>query len=623
MPGPGKGKSKAKKSKTPGTGSSASKAADTDAVYLTEIDNAEGWDAVVNILCMIFELPGAHPCQDLGVLFFFKVFFYLDIATRGGLKKVHTNFNVIYNRIDNAYQTNLGNYKIRGGIVGIFAKMCVDSILRNKLFEKGVLLFYVIDLCLELICPGMLEKIMPLLEIDETRHLALRALGTITHHGGAKIRMEIAKHGNVLTKLIRDLPDDEKVAELGITTLAHSVLAVVEGDNQPANAQVLKAVDMVDVLKTVLETIKRPHKNPRSMIDHAVELVAMSSLHASSAFKAYPSAIKFLVAGLRSKDWITRCTCLGGLIRLYRYEAEEDQRQLDPRLFLDALQRGVPGDLSDIMMDYGPMRCDIYITLTCTKDFQKAMMTCAQDHNLYSLGLKLAALIVKTEFSVADGMFEVEDPVTGKRSIDDMGLPFKAWGDSLPHCARAIRKHNKPGEEDLADILDIKYFIMRQRLPDAVNLAKKGIQRNPDQAYFYYASTLLADNIQGLRAAKKGLKCKTITPFVKYQMMQRAVEHAGDMGVKLLQGVPDVGEKKWEEGIAFLTSAVEDAKAYIEGAPPDNRHMKNVGYWFVLLTMLTKEELSSDLRELSVRFFPCATLFITTELEIFRMHSKD
>jgi hypothetical protein len=144
---------------------------------------------------------------------------------------------------------------------------------------------------------------------------------------------------------------------------------------------------------------------------------------------------------------------------------------------------------------------------------------------------------------------------------------------------------------------------MRQRLPDAVNLAKKGIQRNPDQAYFYYATTLLADNVQGLRAAKKGLKCKTITPFVKYQMMQRAVEHAGDMGVKLLQEVPDVGEKKWEEGIAFLTSAVEDAKTYVEGAPPDNRHMKNVGYWFVLLTMLIKDDLSPDLRELRARFF--------------------
>jgi len=75
MPGPGsrgKGKSKANKSKTPGAGSSsASKASDTDAVYLTEIDNAERWDTVVNILCVLFELPGAHPCQDLAWFWFF------------------------------------------------------------------------------------------------------------------------------------------------------------------------------------------------------------------------------------------------------------------------------------------------------------------------------------------------------------------------------------------------------------------------------------------------------------------------------------------------------------------------------------------------------------------------
>ncbi|KAF8962291.1 hypothetical protein BDZ97DRAFT_1120677 [Flammula alnicola] len=565
MPGPGsrgKVKSKGNKAKSSAASSSTIKASsDVDEVYITEIDNAEGWNVIVNILCHYFALP--------------------DLTTRSGLKKVHANFNAIYARIDKVYEKNLNNEKIRGAIVGIFAKMCVDSILRNKLFEKGIL-----------------EKIMPLLDIDETRHLALRALSTITHHGGSKIRMEIARKGNVLSKLIRDLPDDEKVADLGIAVLAHSVSAVVEGDAKPANPAVLKSVDMVDILKTVLETIKRPHSRPRSMIEHAVELVSMSSLHAASAFKAYPPAINFLVAGLRSTDWVTRCTCLGGLIRLYRIEAEDDQRQLDPHRFMAAIQRGVPPHLNDILMDYGPMRSEVFLTLSCTAEFQKAMMSCAQNHDLYALGLKQAELIVKTEFSIADGMFEVEDPMTGRRSFDDMGLPFKMWSDSLPHCARAIRKMNKPREEDMADILDIKYFIMKQRIPDAISLAKKCIQRNPEQAYFYYAITLSADNVQGLRAAKKGLKCTMITPFVKYQMMQRAVQHAGDMGVKLLQEMPEAGEKKWEEGIAFLMSALDDAKAYVDGAPPDNRHMKNVGYWFVLLIILVKEDLSPDLREL-------------------------
>ena len=58
-------------------------------------------------------------------------------------------------------------------------------------------------------------------------------------------------------------------------------------------------------------------------------------------------------------------------------------------------------------------------------------------------------------------------------------------------------------------------------------------------------------------------------------MMQRAVEHGGDMGIKILQDTPDTGGKKWKECIAFLMGALEDPKTYIERAPGD-RHMKNI-----------------------------------------------
>ena len=36
------------------------------------------------------------------------------------------------------YNNNSNNEKITGGVVGIWAKMSTDSILRNKLFEKGM-----------------------------------------------------------------------------------------------------------------------------------------------------------------------------------------------------------------------------------------------------------------------------------------------------------------------------------------------------------------------------------------------------------------------------------------------------------------------------------------------------
>ena len=59
------------------------------------------------------------------------------MSTRQGLKKIHTNFDEIYTKLDTEYQRHLRNEKVRGGIVAIYAKMCVDAVLRNMLFERG------------------------------------------------------------------------------------------------------------------------------------------------------------------------------------------------------------------------------------------------------------------------------------------------------------------------------------------------------------------------------------------------------------------------------------------------------------------------------------------------------
>ena len=66
----------------------------------------------------------------------------LDLTTRSGLKKVHARFDAISERLDRAYEENLAREKVLGGIIGIYAKMCADSILMNKLFAKGLLLYF-------------------------------------------------------------------------------------------------------------------------------------------------------------------------------------------------------------------------------------------------------------------------------------------------------------------------------------------------------------------------------------------------------------------------------------------------------------------------------------------------
>lgn len=437
--------------------------------------------------------------------------------------------------------------------------------------------------------------------------MSLQALISITHYAGPHSLAEIALISGTITRLVREHPDDAKIADFGIGTLDHSLVAVITSLEKPSDPKLVRALDIPEIIKVTTECLKRPNAT-LDLVGHAVDLLARTTFNYPNDCKAQPSMLNFLVAGLRSKDWVFRCNCLGGLVRLHTREAESDQRMLDPMRFMAAIQRRFPDHLADIMTAYGPTRCETYITLKTAADYQNAMMRCAQDKNLYALGLKLADFIISTEFSVGEGMFQGEDG----RSVN-VGLPFKMWSDALPHCARAIRAKGKPAEADLADILDIKYFIMKYRIPDAIVLAKKAIERSPENAYFYYAITLSANGANGLRAAKKGMKCKKITPFIRFQMMQRAVEHAGDMGVRHLQESPTVGDKKWEEGIAFLMSALEDSRTYVENAPPDNRHMKNVSYWYILLSLTVRaSEISANMRELRVSLsFIILTMILT------------
>ena len=98
-----------------------------------------------------------------------------------------------------------------------------------------------------------------------------------------------------------------------------------------------------------------------------------------------------------------------------------------------------------------------------------------------------------------------------------------------------------------------------------------------------------------------------MTPFIKHSLLHRAVEHASDMGISALRDSRP-GSKQWKNGIGFLRSAYEDAKEYIANAPPDQRQMKTVMNWYILISCAIRgPELDADLRELQVRLSHLAT----------------
>jgi hypothetical protein len=447
---------------------------------------------------------------------------------------------------------------------------------------------------------GLLGKLMHLLVKPGARQLALRSLTAVTHHGSIQVRTEIARHTPILLRLIQSNPTDYVIAELVVTILAHSVGAIINSD-QPPRTEAMKAMAIPDLIRIVTEVL---HKAPpsRYLMDDAIKLLGSVTRRCPAESKACPSMLNFLVANLRVNDLILRCSALAGLINLHYLESEFDRSVYDPKKMMSEVQRGFPKHLKDVMMDYGLKRCSVFMTLKAIKDYGIAMTKCANDKNLYNLGLALAELITRTEHSTCIGAWETDDSPSGQPESMDLGLPFIQWDDALPHCAAAIRQKGIPAEQDLADILDLKYFVVKERIQEAVTLAKKCIDRSPTIAYFYYPITLYADPIEGLRAAKKGLMCKRITPFVRFQLMQRAVDHAGTMILNRLPTSVDWEERKWDEGIAFLTSALEDAKIYVKEAPPDSRHLKGVLYWYCLLTLTMKgPEIREDMRELKVK----------------------
>lgn len=291
--------------------------------------------------------------------------------------------------------------------------------------------------------------------------------------------------------------------------------------------------------------------------------------------------IDFLNACIRSGDMHSRFYTLGAVIRLKVPESEK--MVSDPHALLAAVQRGLPDHLNELLMDYGLARCESLLTLRSSAEFQKAMMQCLQDRDLYKLGLTLAELIPRNEFSISEGGFQAINERTGRAELADVGLPFKMWIDALPLCAKSIRERGKAGEEDLADMLSMKFFVICSCIPEAIVIAKAAIERNPMLPYPYYTMTLGEEEETGLRFAKKGLKCKNITPFVNHALRARATEIAGNLALcRMQQSV--VGDQKWDEGQAFLSSALEDAQIYLAQAPPDMRHRKSILYWYITPT---------------------------------------
>jgi hypothetical protein len=114
----------------------------------------ENWEDTVGVLCDSLQIP--------------------SMSSRKDLKRIHGDFDRFYSRLDAVYQmfAQENNEMVMGGVVGIFAKMCTDSVICNELLKKGMHDLVTDGATIHFSLPllqDVLSKVIPLIDNDTCR----------------------------------------------------------------------------------------------------------------------------------------------------------------------------------------------------------------------------------------------------------------------------------------------------------------------------------------------------------------------------------------------------------------------------------------------------------------------
>ncbi|KAH8108712.1 hypothetical protein DFH11DRAFT_1516499 [Phellopilus nigrolimitatus] len=517
---------------------------------------AEGWYSVIEKICQVMGIP--------------------DLSSRQGLEQIHQRFPEISQNLERLYvqfidKGNDGDVIVQG-IVALYTRMCADSDIRDRVIKDT----------------GLFNKLFSLLDRPSCCVIALQALCAISQHGGWDARSAIAMKSSVLLQVLENHRDDSQVAELTFTVLAHSTMFILQ-DQNTSDTSFLRAFDIARQTRLAVAAARLPTASVL-LLNHILGLLVNGALHSNAAIKACSSAVNFLIAFTRGPDVLTRADALLGVMHLYLHTTDTIEPIQDPMHAITSLvDNGWPAHINDVIVRFGTSRLETCVSLDTTEVFHKAIVQVMQDRDFYAMGKAIGPLITRTELSVVHGAFEMRDPqarTSGKALNSAGGLPFTIWADALPFCVKAIREKGIASEQNLADTIELKYLLVSQKLDNEANIdiVKRAIERNPRNGYFYLVLARCPDQVRGLRAAKKGLKCPNLTDYLRTTLLFCSVTLAARMGLDAVHDTRDT-KRSFDEGVAFLTTALEDAKKFIECASPDNRNMPSVIDWYMILIL--------------------------------------
>ncbi|EMD40197.1 hypothetical protein CERSUDRAFT_71973 [Gelatoporia subvermispora B] len=321
-----------------------------------------------------------------------------DLATRSRFKQAFTQIDKIYDKLDQAYTSSEGSIKIKGAIVGIWAKLAVDSLLRHKLFEKG-----------------FLQRITLLIDIFTTHVVSLQAISTIAQYGNKDHRVTVTRLVPVLLCAMKQGRNDVEVVALCISALFYSVDTCLNGPNK-SHVVPFTASDVQSLLKMTIDALRMPDATQYCM-DFALALLGSMAVDLHEEYMANPSVLAYLVACLRSADVSIRCAALAILVQLHISNAEVDTHSVYLHKIVAMATLTWPPNIRAAMQEY--------------LDFQRVVSRCALDRNFYALGKTFVTIITRAEFFIQDIMLDFPEQEPSVSSRKDIDLPFRTWVDAV------------------------------------------------------------------------------------------------------------------------------------------------------------------------------------------------
>ncbi|CAE6430106.1 unnamed protein product [Rhizoctonia solani] len=516
-----------------------------------KIEQADNYVQMVGILLKELKLP--------------------DPNKRQGLKRFATNYPQYSRKINACYdahnQPAHKNYLVLSVIVNLWAKLAVDMLLRDRIVADGVI-----------------ERMATLLQEgpDDTRQSVLFALSNLTHHAGDHARKTIAELTVPTIINLLDAPDCRaRIAELGIAVLAHSMhAAVTEGEtHHHEGAEViippaLKRIDGVRMLTAVTEAMRRPDVD-EELLSHGLDFLRTLAFSYRKPMLE-TSSERPLVAALASPNLNVRLLGFMGILRLASSVTEREGRQINP-LQIWEISSNMEEHFSPKLMEamrnqYGGLKGGMIAELAET-GMGVGMESLIQGNSgdYLKIGRDLCKTIMEKEYSLGAGlMYGMGDDGTFTRAIN------------------ALRDSKNPGDAHLPTLIEIKLAMASGDRESVCALGDAAIQRFPDVGFFYYARACWTQEPRlGLRLAKKGLACAGLTDYVKRGLLYKSAETGYEMAVDAgpLE-VAQPGSSAWREGVAILHCAQEDARAYIEMTPMDQRSMKTAIYTYIGITLI-------------------------------------